>query len=72
MPSWDSRHSTLTWRKSKASNGANECVEMAGTSRSVLVRDSGDPAGTVLEISPAQWSSFVRRIRAGNGLSAGS
>jgi hypothetical protein len=71
MPSWDSRHSALTWRKSKASAGGGECVEMATTKRSVLVRDSRDPAGTVLEISPAQWSSFVRRIREDNGVSAG-
>jgi hypothetical protein len=71
MPSRDSRDSTLIWRKSKASNEANECVEMADVRRSVLVRDSRDPAGAVLEFSSAQWSSFVQRIREGDGLSAG-
>lgn len=71
MPSRDNRHSTLTWRKSKATVGQNECVEMVSTQRAVLVRDSRDPAGAVLEFSPAQWSSFMRRIREGDGLSAG-
>ena len=71
MPNRQSRDFTLTWRKSKASNEANECVEMASTRRSVLVRDSRDPAGAVLEFSPAQWSSFVRCIREDDGLSAG-
>ena len=71
MPSWQSGDFTLIWRKSKASTGANECVEMADTKRSVLVRDSRDPAGALLEFSPPQWSSFVQRIREGDGLSAG-
>lgn len=71
MPSRQCPDFTLIWRKSKASTGANECVEMADTKLSVLVRDSRDPAGAVLEISPAQWSSFIRRIREGDGLSAG-
>jgi hypothetical protein len=71
MPSRQSRDSTLVWRKSKASNAATECVEMADTQQAVLVRDSRDPAGAVLEFSPAQWSSFMRRIREGDGLSAG-
>lgn len=67
MPRRDSRHSTLIWRKSKASNADQECVEMASTERSVLVRDSRDPAGPALEFSPAQWSSFMRRIREDDG-----
>jgi Domain of unknown function (DUF397) len=71
MPSRQSRDSTLTWRKSKASVGANDCVEMTSTQRSVLVRDSRDPAGAVLEFSPGQWSGFMRRIREADGLSAG-
>jgi hypothetical protein len=71
MPSRQSGDFTLTWRKSKASVGETECVEMASTQQSVLVRDSRDPVGAVLEFSPAQWSSFMRRIRERDGLSGG-
>jgi hypothetical protein len=69
MPSRQSGDFTLIWRKSKASVAQGECVEMASTQKSVLVRDSRDAAGAVLEFSPPQWSSFVRRIREGDGLS---
>jgi len=69
MPSRQSRDSTLTWRKSKASVGAQDCVEITSTQRSVLVRDSRNPLGARLEFSPGRWSSFMRRIREGSGLS---
>jgi Domain of unknown function (DUF397) len=67
MPSRQSRHSTLDWRTSKASGGSGECVEVANGEKSVLVRDSRNPSGAMLEFSPGQWSSFMRRVRAGNG-----
>jgi hypothetical protein len=53
------------WRKSSASAGGGECVEVASWKTSVLVRDSDYQSGTVLEFTQGQWRSFVRRI--GNG-----
>jgi hypothetical protein len=70
MPSRQSRHSTPVWRKSKFSGNAGECVEIADGEQSVLVRDSRNPSGTVLEFSPGQWSSLMRRIRKDGGHSA--
>ena len=71
MPSRQSGDSTLIWRKSKASNADTECIELAETKQSVLVRDSRDPVGVVLAFSPAQWSSFLQRLREDDGLSRG-
>jgi hypothetical protein len=45
MPTQPAQHSTLNWRKSSASADAGECVEVATSGRSVLVRDSHDQSG---------------------------
>ena len=52
----------IAWRKSTASNSGS-CVEVAVVKRSVLIRDSVDPGGGVLEVPPATWSAFVARAR---------
>jgi hypothetical protein len=59
------RDSMLIWRKSRASAGNSECVEVALSNSSVLVRDSRDRFGTRLAFSPAQWQLFVRLIKDG-------
>lgn len=69
MPGQQSRHFALNWRTSKATAGANECVEIANTDESVLVRDSRNQSGTILEFAPGQWTSFLRRVRNDNGIS---
>jgi len=63
MPTQRSRHSSLIWRKSSASGGSGECVEVAMWKSYVLVRDSGDQSGTVLEFTPAQWLALLRRLK---------
>lgn len=70
MPSRQSRHSTLNWRTSKASADGPNCVEIASDDESVLVRDSRNPSGTMLEFPPGQWTSFLRRVRDENGISS--
>jgi hypothetical protein len=57
--------STLVWRRSRASGGSGECVEVATWESSVLVRDSRDRLGTSLTLTPAQWRGFVRRVKDG-------
>lgn len=64
-----SRRSMLSWRTSKVSADVGQCVEIATEDRTVLVRDSRNPGGTILEFSPRQWSSFVRCVRDDNGIS---
>ena len=52
------------WRKSKYSNGlGGECVELASMSGQVLVRDSMDPDGPVLALTPATARNLVSRVR---------
>ncbi len=64
MPGRQSQRFALDWRTSRYSASGTECVEIASGGRLVLVRDSRNQAGTVLQFSPGQWSSFIRRIRA--------
>lgn len=48
------------WRKSSysGSEGGN-CVEVATCTAAVHVRDSKNPEGPALDLSPAAWSSFT-------------
>ncbi|MGD0242212.1 MAG: DUF397 domain-containing protein [Streptosporangiaceae bacterium] len=66
MPVQPPQGSTLNWRKSRASAGAGECVEVATSGQSVLTRDSRDQSGTVLAFTTSQWLGLTRRIRNGD------
>ena len=65
MPARPSRRWTLNWRKSSASAGAGECVEVATSGQSVLTRDSRDQSGAVLAFTPVQWLGLLQRIQNG-------
>jgi len=48
------------WRKATYSQAANDCVEVNTTlDRWVGVRDSKNPASTVLAFSPTAWARFL-------------
>ena len=52
------------WRKSSYSNTGANCVEIASTrSGKIAVRDSKDPDGRTLSISPDEWQTFITKIR---------
>ncbi|OBQ47895.1 DUF397 domain-containing protein [Streptomyces sp. H-KF8] len=55
------------WRKSTYSNGqGGDCLELADNiPGTVPVRDSKNPAGPVLFVTPAAWAVFVDGIRTG-------
>jgi hypothetical protein len=56
--------STLTWHKSSYSGTrADNCVEVARAPEAVAVRDSKDPDGPALVVSPAVFARFVRSFR---------
>lgn len=57
----------LTWRKSSYSgNNGGQCVEVA-TNGPVLVRDSNDPHGAVLEFTPESWRRFAESTKRDEG-----
>ncbi|MER5843116.1 DUF397 domain-containing protein [Streptomyces prasinus] len=54
------------WRKSTYSDGGGDCLELTdGIPGTVPVRDSKNPAGPVLFVTPAVWAAFVDCIRTG-------
>jgi hypothetical protein len=59
------RDLAFSWLKNSAGADGTNCVEAACWESSVLVRDSRDQSGTVLEFSPVQWREFVHRIKDG-------
>ena len=57
----------LSWRKSSysSSNGGN-CVEVATASHMIAVRDSKNPAGTVLTVNLDSWRAFTQDTKSKN------
>jgi hypothetical protein len=57
------------FRKSSRSNGSggNNCVEVDLDAEIgvVLVRDSKDPSGPVLDFTDAEWSAFIAGVKRG-------
>ena len=53
----------INWRKSTYSRSNGNCVEV-GTDRTlVAVRDSTDPGGPVIDVSPRAWTAFTEQIK---------
>jgi hypothetical protein len=53
------------WRKSTRSGGnGGDCVEVAANVPGIVaVRDSKDPSGPVVALTPGQWREFVEGIK---------
>lgn len=51
------------WRKSTRS--ASDCVEVAFAAHAVGVRDSKEPAGSLLVFGQPAWTAFVHALRHG-------
>jgi Domain of unknown function (DUF397) len=60
--------SRAEWRKSARSGGTGgNCVEVATNLPGVIaVRDSKDPDGPALAMTPAQWRSFTAGVKLGD------
>lgn len=53
----------FAWRKSSYSGGENTaCVEVAFASPAVAVRDSKDPSGPHLTMTPGTWLGFLTSV----------
>ncbi|HUY47467.1 MAG TPA: DUF397 domain-containing protein [Streptosporangiaceae bacterium] len=58
--------SRAQWSKSSHSSGTGQCVEVARNMPGIVaVRDSKDPDGPKLIISPADWQTFLAEARGG-------
>lgn len=53
----------LTWRKSSRSGSGVNCVEVAFAETAIAVRDSKDPNGPALLLSPAAFARFLNDLR---------
>jgi Domain of unknown function (DUF397). len=53
------------WRKSRHSDDQGHCVEVGGNPYVVAIRDSKNPDGPMLTITPAAWRSFLHSVRSG-------
>lgn len=56
---------TGPWRTSSRSTGGNDCVEVAQTRESCLVRDSKQPDGNRLPVGHRAWATFTQRVKDG-------
>lgn len=65
MPAFDSAE--LKWRKSSACD-PSECVEVASCGDYVLIRDSDDGAGPILEVRLHQWRAFIHDLNSRFGI----
>ncbi|MDL4772884.1 MULTISPECIES: DUF397 domain-containing protein [Thermomonosporaceae] len=54
----------IVWRKASRSNTTGgDCVEVAPLPGNVGVRDSKDPDGPRLALSPDDWRALVARLK---------
>lgn len=57
----------IAWRTASGLCGATSgCVEVGAVAAAVAVRDSTDPAGPMLVLTPAAWSALLAGIREGH------
>ena len=53
-----------TWRKSSYSDSSgNDCVEVAESDGTVLVRDTTNRNGAALAVNAAAWQRFTASVR---------
>jgi uncharacterized protein DUF397 len=53
----------LNWRKSSYSLANGNCVEVGTGQALVAVRDSTDPDGPAIDVSPRAWIAFTERVK---------
>lgn len=61
----DSERADIVWRKSLASGSNGDCVEVAFTDESVLLRNSQEPQEPLLSFSHSEWIAFLTGVCGG-------
>jgi hypothetical protein len=54
---------TPSWRKASYSDNGGNCVEVAGHSSHVLVRDTKNRASAALKFTPTAWRTFADQLK---------
>jgi hypothetical protein len=54
---------SATWRTSTYSGTNGNCVEVGGTARTVMVRDTKDRDGGVLSVPAQAWAAFTMALK---------
>jgi hypothetical protein len=50
----------LAWHKSSYSgDSGDDCIEVAASPTTIRIRDSKNPAGPQLALSPTAWTEFI-------------
>jgi hypothetical protein len=52
-----------SWRKSSYSDNGGNCVIVANTARTVMVKDTKDFSGGTLNVPATAWSEFLGKIK---------
>ena len=53
----------LNWRKATYSRSMHNCVEVGSGQGTVAVRDSKDPDGPAIDVSPRAWLEFTEHVK---------
>ena len=59
--------SRAQWRKSSYSGNSGNCVEVAIFNKTIFVRDSENPGGTLLSFTADRWLEFMAKTKACGG-----
>ena len=57
--------SDLQWRKARRSANNGACVEVAPANGQILIRDSKDLAGPIIQCSASSWHTFLGGAKKG-------
>ena len=66
MPTYEAERTMVpAWRKARRC-AAGECIEVAQQDGVIILRDSTQPRGTVLQCAAEEWRLLVTNIKAGS------
>lgn len=57
--------SDLQWRKARRSANNGACVEVAPANGRILIRDSKDQGGPIIQYSASSWRTFLGDAKKG-------